>query len=147
NERVTSDGIAASVAAALNSAATIALADDIVSNFALMIGAGNSARIFVRTLVRFRGMAPNASATLAFGVATLAIPRSDAASTDRSGSFDSPVGGVAVPAAASAAVAAVSPAEPKPAPQTITQPARTTVSAGAIANRRGFMIVISGRST
>ena len=31
--------------------------------------------------------------------------------------------------------------------QTITQPVRTTVSAGTIANRRGFMIVASGRST
>lgn len=36
-----------------------------------MTGAGNAARAFVRTVVTFSGMALNASATLAFGVATL----------------------------------------------------------------------------
>ena len=71
SEPVTSDGITASGAASLNSAATIALADDLVSNFASMTGAGNSARRFVSTVVTFSGMALNASATLAFGVATL----------------------------------------------------------------------------
>jgi hypothetical protein len=35
------------------------------------------------------------------------------------------------------------PAEPKPATQTTTQPARTTVSASTIANRRGFMTAAS----
>jgi hypothetical protein len=44
SERVTSDGITASGAASLNSAATIALADDLVSNFASMAGAGNVSR-------------------------------------------------------------------------------------------------------
>ena len=36
-----------------------------------MTGTGNSARRFVSTVVTFSGMALNASATLAFGVATL----------------------------------------------------------------------------
>ena len=35
-----------------------------------MTGAGNAASAFVRTVVTFSGMALNASATLAFGVAT-----------------------------------------------------------------------------
>ena len=71
SELVTSDGITASGAASLNSAATIALADDLVSNFASMAGAGNAVRTAVRTDVTVSGMAPNASATLAFGVAML----------------------------------------------------------------------------
>ena len=71
SELVTSDGITAFDATALKPAATIALADDLASNFASMIGAGNAARAFVRTAVTFSGMALNASATLAFGVATL----------------------------------------------------------------------------
>ena len=57
--------------ASLNSAATIALADDLVSNFASAAAAGNSARRFVSTVVAFSGMALNALATLVFGVATL----------------------------------------------------------------------------
>ena len=44
-----------------------------------------------------------------------------------------------------AAAVSSMPAEPKPATQATTQP--TTVSAGTIANRRGFMIVASQRST
>jgi hypothetical protein len=36
-----------------------------------MTGAGNAARTFFRTVVTFSGMSLNASATLAFGVATL----------------------------------------------------------------------------
>jgi hypothetical protein len=71
SELVTPDGITASGAAALNSAATIALADDLVSNFASITGAGNAARAFARTVVIFSGMALNPLATLAFGVATL----------------------------------------------------------------------------
>ena len=71
SELVTSDGITASDATALNSAATIAFADDLVSNFASMTGAGNAAPTFVGTVVAFSGMALNALATLAFGVATL----------------------------------------------------------------------------
>jgi hypothetical protein len=55
----------------LNSAATIALADDLVSNFASMTGAGNAAPAFVSSVVTFSGIVLNASATLAFGVAML----------------------------------------------------------------------------
>ena len=36
-----------------------------------MTGGGNAARAFVRTVVTFSGIALNASATLALGVATL----------------------------------------------------------------------------
>ena len=68
-EVVTSDGGTESGAAALNPAATIALADK--SNFVSMAGAGNAAPAFVRTVVTFSGMPLNASATLAFGVAML----------------------------------------------------------------------------
>ncbi|GAA0008399.1 hypothetical protein BRDID11002_84070 [Bradyrhizobium diazoefficiens] len=68
---VTSDGGIESGAAALNLAATIALADNPVSNFVSMAGAGNAAPAFVRTVVTFSGMPLNASATLAFGVAML----------------------------------------------------------------------------
>src|ERR1700722_115030 len=60
-----SDGITDCGAASLNSAATIALADDLVSNFASAAGAGSSARRVVSTVVTFSGMALNASATLA----------------------------------------------------------------------------------
>ena len=70
-ERVSADGITDCGAASLNSAATLALGDDLVSNFASAAGAGNSARRFVSTVVTFSGMALNASATLAFGAATL----------------------------------------------------------------------------
>src|SRR5262249_47389786 len=69
SERVTSDGIVAFSAAAVNPAATTVLADDLVSNFVVMTGAGNSAPTFVRAAGTSRGMAPNASATFAFGVA------------------------------------------------------------------------------
>uniref|UniRef100_UPI0004880AE6 hypothetical protein n=2 Tax=Bradyrhizobium TaxID=374 RepID=UPI0004880AE6 len=70
-EVVTSDGGTESGAAALNPAATIALADNPVSNFVSMAGAGNAALAFARTVVTFSGMPLNPSATLAFGVAML----------------------------------------------------------------------------
>jgi hypothetical protein len=68
-ELVTSDGVTASGAKSLNSAATIALADDLVSNFASMAGAGNAAS--ASSVVTFSGIVLNVSATLAFGVAML----------------------------------------------------------------------------
>src|ERR1700687_172339 len=70
-EGVKSAGGPESGPAALNPAATIALADNPVSNFVSMAGAGNAAPAFVRTVVTFSGMPLNASATLAFGVAML----------------------------------------------------------------------------
>jgi hypothetical protein len=50
---VTSDGGTESGAAALNPAATIVLADNPVSNFVSMAGAGNAALAFARAMADF----------------------------------------------------------------------------------------------
>ncbi|MDI2078440.1 hypothetical protein, partial [Bradyrhizobium sp. Mp27] len=52
-EVVTSDGGTESGAAALNPAATIVLADNPVSNFVSMAGAGNAALAFARAMADF----------------------------------------------------------------------------------------------